>query len=84
MESWFCIWEDLENPNNGLNLVATNLSATPIVGKLLLLPHNVLQIVALDAFRRGVKNFFRNDDKAEQSLQASKTKIVQKKRTYLL
>jgi hypothetical protein len=21
MESWFCIWNDLVNPNNGLNLV---------------------------------------------------------------
>jgi hypothetical protein len=25
MESWFCIWDDLANPNNGLNLVPNPL-----------------------------------------------------------
>jgi hypothetical protein len=25
MENWFCIWDDLANPNNGLNLVPNPL-----------------------------------------------------------
>ncbi len=25
MESWFCIWDDLANPKNGLNLVPNPL-----------------------------------------------------------
>jgi len=25
MESWFCIWDDLGNPKNGLNLVSNPL-----------------------------------------------------------
>ena len=41
-------------------------SATPTVGKPSLLPHDVLPTVAFDAFRSGVKNSFRNDDKAER------------------
>ena len=44
----------------------TNRSATPTVGKPSLLAHDVLPTVAFDAFRRGVKNSFRNDDKAER------------------
>ena len=43
-------------------------SATPTVGKPSLLPHDVLPTVVFDAFRRGVKNSFLNDDKAELSL----------------
>ena len=58
MGSWFCIWDDLENPKTRLNLVPTNRSATPTVGKLSLLPHDVLPTVAFDAFRRGVKTPF--------------------------
>ena len=49
-------------------------SATPTVGKPSLLPHDVLPTVAFDAFHRGVKNSFRNEDKAERSLPASITK----------
>ena len=71
MESWFCIWDDLENPKTRLNLVPTNRSATPTVGKPSLLPHDVLPTVAFDAFRKGVKNSVRNDDKAERSLSDS-------------
>ena len=43
-------------------------SATPTIGKPSLLPHDVLPIVGFDALRSGVKNSFRNDDKAERSL----------------
>jgi hypothetical protein len=43
-------------------------SATPTVGKPSLHSHDVLPTVAFDAFRKGVKNSFRNDDKAERSL----------------
>ena len=43
-------------------------SASPTAGKPSLLSHDVLPTVAFDAFRKGVKNSFRNDDKAERSL----------------
>jgi len=43
-------------------------SATPTVGKPSLHSHDVLPTVAFDAFHKGVKNSFRNDDKAERSL----------------
>ncbi|MFY0482279.1 hypothetical protein ACI6PS_06690 [Flavobacterium sp. PLA-1-15] len=43
-------------------------SASPTTGKPLLLPHDVSPTAAFDAFRKGMKNSFRNDDKAERSL----------------
>ena len=88
MESWCCIWEDLlylfavapvANPKIAPNLVPTNRSATPTVRKPSLLPHDVLPKVAFDVFRRGVKNCFRNDDKAERSLCANLPKPLNQK-----
>ena len=43
-------------------------SATPTIGKPSLLSHDVLPTVGFDAFPIGVKNSFRNDDKAERIL----------------
>ena len=52
----------------------------PTVGKPSLLPHDVLPTVAFDAFRSGVKNSFRNDDKAERFV-SGQAKATQRKQT---
>ena len=46
---------------------------TPTDGKPSLLAHEVLPTVAFEAFRSGVKNSFKNYDKAERSLIAALT-----------